>query len=82
MSELINKLKTMKNASHQEVEGFLRDYSTSQVKKELAEAGVDWREVEEADLNELVADELAKNKSFAKGALGGAGVLFLLNFLG
>lgn len=82
MSELINKLKTMKNASQQEIEGFLQEYSTKKVKEELAEAGVDWREVDEADLKELVADEMAKNKTFAKGALGGAGLIMLLNFLG
>jgi len=82
MSELTNKLKTMKSASQQEIERYLVDYSTKKVKEELAEAGVDWREVDEADFNDLVADELVKNKSFAKGLLGGAGVLLFLNLLG
>lgn len=82
MGELTNKLKTMKSASQQEIENYLVDYSTKKVKEELAEAGVDWREVDEADFNELVADELAKNKSFAKGALGGAGVILFMNLLG
>ena len=81
-NELVSRLKMMKNASQQEIEGYLVDYSTKKVKEELAEAGVDWREVDEADLNELVADELAKNKSFAKGVLGGAGVILFMNFLG
>lgn len=82
MSELTNKLKTMKSASQQEIERYLVDYSTKKVKEELAEAGVDWREVDEADFNELVADELVKNKSFAKGLLGGAGLLLFMNLLG
>ena len=82
MSELTNKLKTMKSASQQEIEKYLVDYSTKKVKEELAEAGVDWREVDEADFNELVADELVKNKSFAKGLLGGAGLLLFMNLLG
>ncbi|MBE0508196.1 MAG: hypothetical protein IBX50_16015 [Marinospirillum sp.] len=81
-NELVSRLKMMKNASQQEIEGFLQEYSTKKVKEELAEAGVDWRELDEADLNELVADELAKNKTFAKGVLGGAGLIMLLNFLG
>lgn len=81
-NELVSRLKMMKNASQQEIEGYLVDYSTKKVKEELAEAGVDWREVDEADLKELVADELAKNKSFAKGVLGGAGVILFMNFLG
>lgn len=82
MSELIDKLKTMKNATRQEVEKYLLDYSTKKVKGELEEAGVDWREVDEADFNDLVEDELAKNKTFAKGVFGGAGMILLLNLLG
>lgn len=82
MSELIDKLKIMKNATHLEVESYLLEYSTKKVKGELEEAGVDWREVDEADLNDLVEDELSKNKSFAKGVFGGAGMILLLNLLG
>ena len=82
MSEFIEKLKSMKNSSQSEVERYIHDYSLKQVKQDLDEAGVDWQELDETELNELIADEMAKNKSFAKGALSGAGALFFLSFIG
>lgn len=82
MSDLIEKLKSMKNSSKTQVNNTIYDYSVKRVKQYLKEEGLDWDDLAEEDINELIADEIEKNKKFAKGVLAGSSFFLLLELLG
>ena len=69
-------LKEMKKSFETEV----NKYATSNIIKKLEEQGIDYRELEDSDFNNLVADEIEILKTDSKkvGVGVGIGILFSL----
>jgi len=82
MNELIEKLKGMGDQSQEKIEETINSYSYNQVMKDLEDAGIEPSELSDEELNDLVVEEVNKNKSMAKGVLAGAGTIMFLEFLG
>jgi hypothetical protein len=82
MSGLIEKIKSIKNATKDDVDKVIYDYSSKRVLKDLKELDIDPEELEEEELQQLIAEEANKNRTFSKGALAGVGSLLLLDLLG
>jgi hypothetical protein len=82
MADLIQNLKSMKKTTKSEVDKLIYDHSYKNVVKDLKEIDVDPSDLEEEELNHLLAEEINKNRTFSKGALVGAGSLLLLELLG
>jgi tripartite-type tricarboxylate transporter receptor subunit TctC len=82
MNDLIQKLKTMKNSTQGQIDSFIKEQSYKNVVKDLKEAGIDESELSDEEFKQLLAEEISKNKTFAKGALVGAGFLMFLDLIG
>lgn len=82
MNDMIEKLKTMKNATQEQVDKIIKEQSYKNVLKDLRDAGIEESEISDEEFSQLLAEEISKNKTFAKGALAGAGVLMFLELLG
>ena len=82
MSDLIQELKSMKNATKEQVDSAINDYSYKQVLKDLKEAGIDVKDLSDEEFKQLLAEEVEKSKRFSKGALAGAGLIMILELLG
>jgi hypothetical protein len=82
MTDLIKKLKSMKNATKDDVDKVIYDYSYKNVIKDLQELDIDPSALEDEELKQLLAEEINKNRTFSKGALLGAGSILLLELLG
>jgi hypothetical protein len=82
MSDLINKLKSIKNATKIEVDKVIDNYSYEQVVKDLKEAGIDRNDLSDIEFKQLLAEEVEKSRKFSKGLLVGGGAIMLLELLG
>lgn len=82
MAEWIDKIKSMKNATQEQVDTIIKEQSYKNVIKDLKEAGISESELSEEEFDQLMAEEIKKNKSFAKGAMVATGALLFLEFLG
>lgn len=82
MAEWVNKLKEMKNATKEQVDKVIKEQSYNNVIKDLQEAGISENEISEDEFKQLMAEEIKKNESFAKGAMAATGALLVLELLG
>jgi TRAP-type C4-dicarboxylate transport system substrate-binding protein len=82
MESTIDKLKNLKNATQEKVDKIINEQSYQAVLKELQEDGIDVNDLTEEEFNQLLAEEIKKQKTFSKGVLVGAGALLLLELLG
>jgi hypothetical protein len=82
MADLIEKIKSMKNATKEDVDKLIYDYSSKRVIKDLKEMDIDPEELEEEEFQQLLVEEVNKNRTFSKGALSGMGALLVLDLLG
>jgi len=82
MDKLVNQLKSMKNATQAQYTEAIDKYAYSEVIKDLKEAGINKDELLDDEFNELLKEKVKQSKTFAKGAMVGAGALFLLELLG
>lgn len=82
MAEWIDKIKSMKNATQEQVDAIIKEQSYKNVIKDLKEAGISESELSEEEFDQLMAEEIKKNKSFAKGAMVATGALLFLELLG
>lgn len=82
MAEWIDKIKSMKNATQEQVDAIIKEQSYKNVIKDLKEAGISESELSEEEFDQLMAEEIKKNKSFAKGAMVATGALLILELLG
>lgn len=82
MDNLIEKLKSLKNASSKEYHEAIQKHSHKQIIKELKEAGLSKDDISEEEFDELLQDKITQNTSFAKGAMVAGGALLFLQLLG
>ena len=82
MDDLIKKLKSMKNATKEDVDNLIYDHSYKNVVKDLKDIDINPNDLEDEEFNHLLAEEINKNKTFSKGALIGASSILLLELLG
>jgi len=82
MQELVNKLKTLKNATQSQYNQVINDYAYNEVIKELKEAGITKNDLSESEFNELLEDKIKESKAFSKGAMVAGGVFLFLELLG
>jgi len=82
MQSTVNKLKSLKNVTGEKVNQIIKEQSYNAVLKELKEDGIDIDDLTEEEFNQLIAEEIKKQKTFSKGMMVGAGALLLLELLG
>jgi len=82
MQSTVNKLKSLKNVTEEKVNQIIKEQSYNAVLKELKEDGIDIDDLTEEEFNQLIAEEIKKQKTFSKGMMVGAGALLLLELLG
>lgn len=78
MQEVIDRLKNLKNSTNTQVDKIINDHSYDTVLKELKDDGISVNDLSDNEFKQILAEEVKKTKTFAKGALaGGTGLLFL-----
>lgn len=82
MQEMVEKLKSVKNATQSQYDEIINKYSKDQVLKDLEKAGISKSELSEEEFNELLGEQVVKSKSFSKGAMVAGGLFLFLEFLG
>jgi len=82
MQEMVEKLKSLKNATQSQYDEIIQKYSYDQVISDLKKAGISKDELSEAEFEELLNEQIIKSKSFSKGAMAAAGALIFLELLG
>lgn len=82
MNDLVEKLKSMKNATASQYDKTIKDYAASQVLKELKEAGISKEDMSQEEYDQLLEGKYKEAKSFSKGALVAGGFLLFLELLG
>ena len=82
MDNLVEKLKSLKNASVHEYHEVIQKHSHKQVVKELKEAGLSIEDVPPEEFNQLLQSKIKENTSFAKGAMVAGGAILFLQLLG
>ena len=82
MQEMVEKLKSLKNATQSQYDGIIDKYSKEQVIKDLEKAGISKDELNDEEFQELLNEQIVKSKSFSKGALVAGGLFLFLEFLG
>ena len=69
------------NSKFSEVDKKIRELAFSKVVENLKKEGIDIKEIEESDLEELIADEIKKIKTFGTGFIVGVAALEILDWL-
>ena len=82
MKSTIEKLKNLKNVTEEQVNSVIHEQTYKAVLKELEEDGINIDDLTEEEFNQLLAEEIKKQKSFAKGMMIGGSALLLLELLG
>jgi len=82
MQDLINRLKNLKSASSTQVDKIINDHSYDTVLKELKDDGISINDLSDDEFKQILAEEVKKTKTFAKGALTGGAGLLVLELLG
>lgn len=82
MQEMVEKLKSLKNASKSQYNEVIQKYSHDQVLKDLKKAGISKDELSDKEFQELLDEQVVKSKSFSKGAMMAGGLFLFLELLG
>lgn len=82
MDNLVEKLKSLKNASGRECREAIEKHSYNQVIKELKEAGLSKEDIPQEEFDQLLQGKIKENTSFAKGAMVAGGAILFLQLLG
>lgn len=82
MQELIEKLKTMKNATEAQYDAMIESHAYKEVIKNLKEAGLEKNDLSAEEFDALLSEQKKRANSFAKGALGASGIFLFLELLG
>jgi len=82
MNEMVEKLKSLKNATQSQYDEVIDKYSHDQVLKDLQKAGISKDELSDEEFQELLDEQVVKSKSFSKGAMVAGGVFLFLELLG
>jgi len=82
MQEMVDKLKSLKNATQSQYNSVIDKYSKEQVIEDLKKAGISKSELSDEEFKELLDEQVVKSKSFSKGAMVATGALLFLEFLG
>lgn len=82
MQEMVEKLKSLKNATQSQYDEVINNYSKEQVEKDLKKAGISKEELSDEEFQELLDEQIVKSKSFSKGALVAGGAFLFLELLG
>lgn len=82
MQELLNKLKTMKNATQTQFDEMVAQYAYKEVLKNLKDAGLEKDDITQEEFDDLLSEQKERTSAFAKGALGASGVFLFLELLG
>jgi len=69
MQDLINRLKNLKSATNTQVDKIINDHSYDTVLKELKDDGISVSDLSDDEFKQILAEEVKKTKTFAKGAL-------------
>ena len=82
MDKLVQKLKSLTNATQQEYDKAILNYAKKEVIQELKKAGISKEELTQEDFDALLEEKIKQSKSFSKGAMAAGGALLFLDFLG
>lgn len=82
MNDLVEKLKSMKNATALQYDKTIKEYAEKQVLKELKEAGIKKEDLSEDEYQGLLDEKVKEAKSFSKGAMVAGGLFLFLELLG
>ena len=82
MQEMVNKLKSLKNATQSQYDEVIQKYSHEQVLEDLKKAGISKDELSDEEFQELLDEQVVKSKSFSKGAMIATGAFLFLELLG
>jgi len=82
MQEMVEKLKSMKNATQSQYNDVIQKYSHTQVLEDLKKAGISKSELSDEEFQELLDEQVLKSQSFSKGALIATGAFLFLELLG
>jgi len=82
MQEMVNKLKSLKNATQSQYDEIIQKYSHEQVLEDLKKAGISKDELSDKEFQELLDEQVVKSKSFSKGAMIATGAFLFLELLG
>jgi len=82
MHEMVNKLKSLKNATQSQYDEVIQKYSHEQVLEDLKKAGISKDELSDEEFQELLDEQVVKSKSFSKGAMIATGAFLFLELLG
>lgn len=78
MNDLVEKLKTMKNATNEQYQAVIEKYAYNEVVKELKEAGLTKDDIPQSEFDDLLKDKINQATSFSKGAMVAGGALIFL----
>lgn len=79
---MVNKLKSLKNATQSQYDEVIQKYSHEQVLEDLKKAGISKDELSDEEFQELLDEQVVKSKSFSKGAMIATGAFLFLELLG
>jgi len=82
MHEMVNKLKSLKNATQSQYDEVIQKYSHEQVLEDLKKAGISKDELSDKEFQELLDEQVVRSKSFSKGAMIATGAFLFLELLG
>ncbi|WP_121628758.1 hypothetical protein [Poseidonibacter antarcticus] len=82
MKDLINQLKSMKNATTEQYEKVIDKYAYDEVVKDLKDAGLSKDEIPQSEFDDLLKDKVNQARSFSKGAMVAGGAILFLELLG
>jgi len=79
---MVNKLKSLKNATQSQYDEVIQKYSHEQVLEDLKKAGISKDELSDKEFQELLDEQVVRSKSFSKGAMIATGAFLFLELLG
>lgn len=82
MNDLVEQLKSIKNATAMQYDNTIKKYANKQVLKELKVAGISKDDMSQEEFEVLTEQKYKEAKSFSKGALVTGGFLLFLELLG
>lgn len=82
MQELIEKLKSAKDATEAQYDAMIEKYAHNEVLKNLKEAGLSKDDFTQEEFDTMLNEEQKRTNAYAKGAMSASGVLLFLEFLG
>lgn len=68
MDNLIEKLKTLKNATAEQYKETIEKYAYNEVIKDLKDAGLSKDDIPQSEFDDLLKDKITQATSFSKGA--------------